>query len=323
MMAVPRFMLRRYLADAIMLALAVAFGMWVGQAWAIHTVGPGTNPTAPPAAPFVSPTFNLDEATVTQILMRQPAPVLKFWYERAMPHPCAISRTAPVATVGLITGGPGPSALPVQISGCVVETAVKVQIRVDDLLPYYDVVPTLTMVGHAKVWKWPIPAALQDGRTHKVYARAIRASGTVIGPLDNAKAAAQWPFTIGAGTPVPVPVPVPAPLPPPPGLWGTAVYNVATATLVGTANAPVTSIEIFVSVCASTSSFGTVPVVNGAWSWPVPASLKTGKPCRAAAQGWHRDAGGSIIVDGSLPPVPFTATAAPVATPDLLKMPPK
>jgi hypothetical protein len=59
------------------------------------------------------------------------------------------------------------------------------------------------MIGHAKTWRWPISAQYMDGRTHKLYIRAIRASGTVIGPLDNAKAAAQWTFAIKVSTDLP------------------------------------------------------------------------------------------------------------------------
>jgi hypothetical protein len=174
-------------------------------------------------------------------------------------------------TVGKITGGPGPSAIPVYIAGRVVETACKVELRVNDRLPYYAIVPTVTVAGFPKTWRWEVPAEYHDGRTHKVYARALRCTGTVIGPLDNAKAAAQWPFTIG-NAPPPTP---PPPAPPPAFTAGRVSYAPGSITVEAVPR--FTKVEVLIdSRTVAPWYLGTRTFVNGVAVFPVPAAARDG-----------------------------------------------
>lgn len=101
-------------------------------------------------------------------------------------------------TVGRIEGGPGPSVLPaVRIGGRVVETATRVQCRADGTGLYVDGILSPTRPGYPKVFTWDVPARLHDGRRHTLTCRALRASGTTIGMLDNATPTQPFAFVIG------------------------------------------------------------------------------------------------------------------------------
>lgn len=132
----------------------------------------------------------------------------------------------PAFIVGTVIGkGMNPGcAGGVYLSGWVVETATRVQMKVDAATTYSEATVTPTMPGYAKTWTWCVPVLYHDGREHGIYARALRATGTYIGPLDNAKSTSRWKFTIPAAPPV---VDQPIPQPPPPMAFtnGRAYYS--------------------------------------------------------------------------------------------------
>lgn len=137
----------------------------------------------------------------------------------------------PPIVVGTIVGkAMNPSCTGgVYIAGWVVESAARVQARFDASTIYHEATVTPTLPGYAKSWTLCVPILYHDGKEHGIYARALRATGTVIGPIDNAKSATRWKFTIPADPPVVVPPPTDAPIPqpPPPASWtnGRAYYS--------------------------------------------------------------------------------------------------
>lgn len=138
---------------------------------------------------------------VDAIVRQQDLAYLESVVKRMRPNP-------PTFVVGTVVGKAfnlGCEAT-VYLSGWVVETAASVQLRFDAETTYYEAKIVPTMPGYPKTWTFCLPAKYQDGKEHGVYIRALRASGTVIGPLDNAKAAAKWKFNIPA-TPAPTPAP--------------------------------------------------------------------------------------------------------------------
>lgn len=139
----------------------------------------------------------------------------------------------PPMTVGVIVGkAMNPSCDGgVYVAGWVVETAARVQVRFDAATIYHEATVTPTMPGYAKGWVLCIPILYHDGREHGIYARALRATGTVIGPIDNAKSATRWKFTIPAAEPTPPPPPPPPPVVAPPFVNGRVSYAAGVVTI--------------------------------------------------------------------------------------------
>lgn len=115
--------------------------------------------------------------------------------------------------VGSVTGLAFSPGCPdtAYLAGWVVEPATRVQLRFDSSTIYHEAKLAPTLPGYAKTWQFCLPALYQDGKEHKLYARALRESGTYIGPLDNAKSTARWAFTVPAESTLPPGIP------PPPG----------------------------------------------------------------------------------------------------------
>lgn len=187
----------------------------------------------------------------------------------------------PTMTVGLITGlnTASPLCPPERIwrlSGYVVTTAARVELRVDGGVAQPDV-PLLASVppGGPKSWYWCVPPSFYDGLRHRVYARALRSTGTVIGPLDNAKSAAQWEFSLARPAP-------PAP-----------TVIVEGNELAGY-HAPAGAVDVLLVVNGSTGLPGNpAPVVNGEWRWRM-AYVVPGTTASLWARA--RDATGAVVL---------------------------
>ena len=155
-----------------------------------------------PSVPVVGPTAKdaicingavLPAADVNAVVMQQDLAYLERVVASKKPQP-------PTMRIGVVTGkafDPGCEAT-VYLSGWVVEKATRVDITVDMSTPV-SVVPTVTMAGYPKVWKWCLPAKWQDGKDHKLYIRAM-AGTTRLGPLDNATSLNRYVVNIPAGT---------------------------------------------------------------------------------------------------------------------------
>jgi hypothetical protein len=136
----------------------------------------------------------------------------------------------PPMTVGVVIGkafNPG-CAGGVYLAGWVLEAATRVQIRVDSSTIYHEATVTPTLAGYPDSWTWCVPPLYHDGKAHGVYARAIRATGTYIGPLDNAKSSSRYQFTIPAGESAPNPLP---PATPPAFTSGRVSYAAGVVTI--------------------------------------------------------------------------------------------
>lgn len=162
--------------------------------------------------------------------------------------------------VCVIEGAPGPGTVPaVRLGGRVVEAAAKLQVRLD-AGPYTDAVVVPTIAGYPKTWTWAVPEAAQDGKQRRVYARALRATGTVIALCDNASTSVPWLLQI----PYPVPLP-PAPPVPPPAPSIALVGN----ELVGS-NMPPGAVSALLQVNGSTGLPGNpAPITSGTWRWRI------------------------------------------------------
>ena len=100
--------------------------------------------------------------------------------------------------VGEVVGiSPNPSSPSgVHLVGRVALNATRVQIRFNGG-PYVIAPTTPTMPGHPRGFAIAVPKEAATPGEHRVYARALRSTGTVIGPLDNATSAAQFRYRIG------------------------------------------------------------------------------------------------------------------------------
>jgi hypothetical protein len=98
--------------------------------------------------------------------------------------------------IGTIVGTSFSPSSPtgVYVTGWVIEKACRVDITIDGAAPV-QVVPTATLPGYPKTWRYDIPLRWADGKPHKIYARAIACvTNGLIGPLDNATALSRWSF---------------------------------------------------------------------------------------------------------------------------------
>lgn len=157
-----------------------------------------------PPPPSATPHMGMSADQVDAIVRVQKREYLESILNWMKPHP-------PQFSVGLITSHtmtPGCPSI-IHLTGWVVETAAKVEVRFDNGTA---VPATLfpTLPKYPKTFSVCVPVENATAGTHKVYARAIRATGTVIGPLDNAKYASQWTYTLSDATPPPPPPPVAA-----------------------------------------------------------------------------------------------------------------
>ena len=251
---------------ALTFLLAAAFAADVR---AIHTTPPSTG--GPPMCNPTKPT-TIGGGTITDcrdtldgIMLQQPVEYLKFWYDRALP-PVINFKYGKVVGISMNPGLPGIF----YVAGQTLETATKVQVRVDGAGVYTDA--TLTNAGspgHPRAWTWPVPIGLQNGVQHGLAVRILRTGTTSYVYADNATPSAGWAFTLGAAKPPPPPPPPPAPA----ALGSINPITESGAVAVsGTARADVARIRVSTSIIAGGGA--SVPVTNGAWSWPIPTAPK-------------------------------------------------
>jgi hypothetical protein len=168
----------------------------------------------------------------------------------------------PTMVVGTITGkafNPGCSAL-VYLHGWVVESGTRVQLRIDSSTLYEEAKVLATMKGYPNTWTWCVPEMYQDGKEHSVYARALRATGTYIGPLDNAKSTAKWKFIIPASP-----------------SYTNATVNYAAGVVTIEAAPRFAKVELLIdSRDISPWYQGVKPFVNGKATFALPAAAKDG-----------------------------------------------
>lgn len=210
-------------ALAAALALLLIAGVSTAFAQSIPSV-PLTGPQARDAQLGVSFTGNfLPAPLVDAVVRQQDLAYLESVVASKKPNP-------PPFTVGVVIGRAMNPGCPggVYLAGWVVETATRVQIKVDSSTTYHEATLTPTLAGYPDTWTWCVPTLYHDGKPHGVYARALRSTGTYIGPLDNAKSTARYQFTIPAGDAAPVP---PPPATPPAFVNGRVSYAAGIVTI--------------------------------------------------------------------------------------------
>lgn len=265
----------------------------------------GVNLVLPKGASVVDGKLNLLPDALDAVVRTQTPEYLQKVAASLLPAPMDFK-------VGKITGGPGPSTMPVYVSGRVTELAAKVQLRLDKETAWQDATTlTVTRPGYPKGWTWTVPDKYQDGVRHTIYARALRPTGTVIGPLDNATYAAPWAFTIGAAPVIPPPQPpvvTPEPVLPPILTKCGRVdgYDPATKTLRGVVTVDASHVE----VRAGGVIYGLQPVTGGKWlvatALPAGSHTATGQALRRS--GVDRTGPWEVVCNFD-PPFPFTVQA--------------
>lgn len=198
-----------YLFAGILAALLVATAAFfaTAQAWPLPSVE-DTGPKAKDAQLGVTFTGDFVPANLVDAIVRQQS---RQYLERVVAQ--MLPQVPPGMVVGVISGMSIQPVTSVYLSGWTTANATQVEIKVDGKSPSYFVPTTKTDPPIASTWTWTIPTVFHDGKQHLIYARAIRSTGTVIGPLDNAKSTARFPFLIGNAPVAPPPPPEPPPVP--------------------------------------------------------------------------------------------------------------
>jgi hypothetical protein len=212
----------------LIIALPLAIALWALILWGIAAAFaqaiPSVPLTGPQARDAVYGSETVPAPKADAIVRQQSLDYLKRVVASMLPQAPAGMRTGVVVGLSMNPGCDGG----VYVAGWVVEKATRVDLTVDGTAPV-SVTPTATMTGYPKSWAWCVPVKWQDGKVHRVYARAMQGT-TLIGPIDNATALNRWSFTIPSGVPPPVVQP-PAPTPAPTFTYGRVSYVMGTVTV--------------------------------------------------------------------------------------------
>lgn len=187
---------------------------------------------------------------LTILIRQQPIEYLRAVVPGAAP-PAA--PTFKVAKVNAISTNPGLAEL-FYVAGSVVETATRVQVRVDGAGVYTDANLVTHSPGHPKSFTWPVPVKFQDGKPHAIAVRVYRQGLSTAAYADNAPPGAPWAFTLGGAPPGPSEPPQPVP----------PKLEFVAGRMIGSNMPPAAATATIVLGSASSAP---IPIAAGAFSW--------------------------------------------------------